>query len=1282
MKKGLFRGAWRCVTAGMVSGWARALRERGDWDPSLYGLPESFKPKPEKASGSLYGGSSELGLVMALWKPGLSWIAKAVVLDSLYALLSVAGVHILKALLSLIESPAGRPAAAASLLASIFPGLGSGGTGLGFALSAAMLIAGMAGALCRSHATRCNVSGARIILGKTVLDMFDKVIQLSPAARRGESSGSLQEKIWRDSSDASFAACYVSDCFATPIRLALFSASLVALVGGVGAVSIAAILVSIAMSSLLGRKLRHATRELRERRSVRVNLLTQVVCAVRVVKAFVLEGVFAKRLQDERARETRSLRRVMTIEAGLQVMNIASRILVCIATFGAYALAGGTLSPSLVFTTLFVLRGIEHELVMINEISRNVSRVRSSGARLLPIVKAEGMRPVPATAPEGAALAFRRFSARYDDGNEPCLEDIDLVVRRGEALAVVGPVGAGKTSLFQAALNQLVVEGGSCSLGSVGNGSMPRLGYAPQDPFIMNATLRENIDFGAGAADLASCVRDCVLEEDMDAFPGGLDAEVGENGLSLSGGQRARVQLARLAAQDPELLLLDDPVSAVDGHTEELLLERLLFGRWRGKTRCVITHRLGALARFDRVAFMRGGTIRALGSHEKLLASCPEYAAFVAHHAEVEGYAEGVGRSAAPSCADGNPEPAGASPAGGLTAASPGASAGAPPGGPRGEGSGRITEDESTALKKRRAPAVFTLVAGMAGESGVRPAAFALACALGLVLWAAFRLLPDSWLAVWSGRDAQSPLGLLLSPLLGGDGRNLGVYALLSAGLLFCDAGFSIAWMFAITRLSTRMHARMLDALLASPLRFFDATPSGRIVNRFANDLGEVDATLGSSGLSFLRSTLEIGLSALFCAFLVPASAILYPPALALFVLLNRVNLPVGTALQKRSSALAGKVLSLIKEGATGSVAIRSLGRREHFRALLAGRIAEHTEAEMARMWLRTWYGIRAEMIPSLLVAGTAAIVFASGSSGGHVAAIAGLALTYAQSVGSGIGGIMRSYNSCEIAFVGYERCAEYAGLPPQPLLDRGPAHASDAPWPVAGALRFEGVRLRYAGGLPLVLKGLSLEIPAGSHVGIIGRTGCGKSTLFQALLRFVQPEGGRILVDGVDIATIPLPRLRRAIAYIPQDPVLFPGSLRDNLDPRGERGDGELVEALGRAGLADYARPEALSSEVQGAGENLSRGQRQLICLARAFLVRARVVLIDEATASVDVATDTLVQKVIARECAGITVLAVAHRLGTLRCADLIVELEDGRVGRERRRHAPEAVPAAASRA
>ncbi len=1224
------------IFASHVPDWSREIRKIGRWNPDLHVLPAGLDPRLEKKRAPWLDARTELGLVFSTWIPGKAWIAKAVAFDSTYALLSVASVQLLKATLGMIESPEQSRLGSLGFLAALGP------IGHGYALAALLLVTGILGAFFRSHATRCNVTGARLISTTTVLEIFSRVLTLPPAVRRSETSGSLQEKIWRDSIDASFAATYVSDCFATPIRLVLFTVSLFSLVGGVGFVSVAAILAAIGISSLLGHLLRHLTYELRTRRSERVSLVTQLVCTIRVVKAFVLETIFGQKLEQVRKHEIAVLRKVMSVEAALQVMSVASRIMVCLATFGTYALLGNRLTASVVFTTLFVLKGIEYELSMINDIIRSFSRVRSSGARLLPIVRAEPIPPLPcAGAGEmpDEALTASGFRARYDDGEAPCLSDISITIKKGESVAVVGSVGSGKSSLFQAVLNQLVPLSGTLRWGSYPAGA-PSVGFASQDPFVMNSSLRENILFGERSPDLNPVLEACALQSDIAALSDGLDTEIGENGLNLSGGQKARVQLARLAAQSPDVLLLDDPLSAVDHHTEHHLLDRLIFGMWQGKTRIMATHRLGGLARFDRVLFMKDGAVAAVGTHVELLASCPEYALFVSHHAATETPAFPLHEQRAPASA--------------ACADAPGS---------------RLTSDESTTMRKKNTPAIFTLLRNVIKESGVNKILFGATACAALVLWAVFRLLPDSWLAVWSGQGGTSALGAILAPLLGTEGSNLGMYALFSAGLLICDSGFSIAWMIVMTRLSTVIHSRMMGSMLGSPVRFFDSTPSGRIINRFSIDLGEVDSTLGSSGIQLLRTIMEISLSAAFCIFLVPSSALIFPPAIGFFLLLNRVNLPASQALQKHISVMLGKVHALIKEGASGAETIRAQAKSSYFRGLLASRLADHSSAEVVRMWIRTWYGTRAESIPALLVAGTAALIFASGGSGGSLAAIAGLALVYSQSVGSGIGKIMFSYNQCELAFVGYERCMEYTKLSAQADTEAAATLPAKTLWPSSGKIHFDNVSMRYAEGLPIILKQVSFTVDGGRHAGIVGRTGCGKSTLFQTLLRFASLESGRILIDGVDIASIPLARLRSAIAYIPQDPLLFPGTLRSNLDPRGARTDSELVHALGRAGLGRLAVASGeedsfgLDMQVQGSGDNLSRGERQLLCLARAFLIDARIVLIDEATANVDVATDAHIQRIISEECQGLTVLTVAHRLGTLRNMDMIVEMSGGKV-------------------
>ncbi|MBN1242359.1 MAG: ATP-binding cassette domain-containing protein [Spirochaetales bacterium] len=639
--KSLFRRFLERVLLVNVPAWKRAIAASGAWDPSLSALPSGLDVRLTAWRDAHLDARSELALIFSMWKPGRAWITRAVVLDSSYALLSVALVRLLETALALIERPGTGVLAAwlettglARLVAP--PPGGFDPLREGLFWSFLILLVGALSALARSHATRCNVTGATFIQGVSVPAFFSRVLALPPEIRRAESSGSLQEKVWRDVTDASFAACYVSDAFATPIRLVLFTVTLFQLVGASGIAALLAIALAIGISSALGRALRHRTRELRDRRSERVNLVTRTVQAVRVVKAFVLEAFFRGRIQEQRRVEMGLVRRVMSLEAGLAVMNIASRVLVALATFGAYTLLGNELTPSIVFTTLFVLKGIESELSMINDIIRNVSRVRSSGARLLPLARAKGVGALPsideAEAP-GAALAFEGYTARHDDAEAPCLRNLELRVARGEAVAVVGPVGCGKSSLFKALRNQLVtVAGRVATVRPEGrDGREPRLGWASQDPFVMNASLRDNVAFGAepDAAALERIIDACALRADLEAMPSGLDTEIGENGLNLSGGQKARVQLARVAAQEPDLVLLDDPLSAVDHHTEAELLERLVFGLWKETTRVVATHRLGSLGRFDRVVYMVDGAIAAAGSHEELLASSPDYAAFV-----------------------------------------------------------------------------------------------------------------------------------------------------------------------------------------------------------------------------------------------------------------------------------------------------------------------------------------------------------------------------------------------------------------------------------------------------------------------------------------------------------------------------------------------------------------------------------------------------------------------------------------------------------------------------
>lgn len=1016
-------------------------------------------------------------------------------------------------------------------------------------------------------------------------------------------------------------------------------------VAGLAAVAIMAILAPL--TKHMAKRFTSLEDEIMKHRDRRVSQISQILSGIRIVKYFVWQTKMRQEIDAIRVDEVSARRRLALSKSISLMFHVSAIALLSVAAFGAHVALGRTLDAATVFACLGLFSMLEHPFGNLTNFISDFTAAKVSSARLVSYFGEETLNvdARPLSAPGRAfGVDMRGLTVRYGDAEGAVLNRIDLRIQPGECIAVVGPVGAGKSSLLLALLGEIPVDAGRVEMLGISDDEAPRTAFVPQEAFVQNGTLKDNISFGAVDAELAleieRAVRASALAPDLAQLPHGIETEIGEHGVNLSGGQKQRVCLARAVMAKPGLVLLDDPLSAVDERTEDHLVEELLFGVWEATTRVIVTHRLKHLARFDRVVFVENGQVAAAGYYRDLLTLSPRFAAFVAEHITVDHNEQAADLV--------------------TTAALP----------TPGDGGGRITEDEDREQGAVKFSVYVDYMRAMGGQHPVMRKGVIGLLIVSTILVVGLPIIQYSWLSVWTDHLAgetatRTPGAALLTKALGSDWQNIAVYGALGLAVLAAFFGQNLLWSLRAVAAGRYLHDTALKATLNAKIRFFDATPVGRILNRFSRDVDSVERALPWSFENTVRALFSNLGSLVVLIAILPAMVFVILPVLVVFSRLQGSYRAAARESQRLTSISRSPRFAHFKETLSGLTVIRSFHKTEFFTESFFRVLEEHQRMFYSMIVLNRWFSIRVPLISAVISLAVSIGILFSAKSGAVVGGTVGLALTYALRFWESLNWSVRTFSEVEARMTSVERLKTYAELPEEPDVTM-PLEVSDETfWPTVGSIEIRNLTVRYAPHLPDVLKDVSMSIPGGSKVGFIGRTGSGKTTLFQSLFRFVDAASGAILIDGRDIAGIPLSRLRRALAIIPQDPTLFKGTLRENLDRFAQHTDDALWQALERVHLGAFVRmlPNGLTADVKENGHNFSQGQRQLFCLARALLIDAKVIVMDEATASVDVETDALIQDTIRRECAGRTLLIIAHRLGTLSDCDVVIELADGRV-------------------
>ncbi|NXF04724.1 MRP7 protein, partial [Smithornis capensis] len=1045
-----------------------------------------------------------------------------------------------------------------------------------------------------------------------------------------------------------------------------------------GGLALALLLVPI--NKIVVNRIMMNSKEMLKHKDTRVKLMTEFLCGIRVIKFYTWEKHFSTRINACRAKELQKLRAMNYLDAVCVYMWAALPVVMSIAIFVTYVLLGHQLTATKVFTALalvgmlilplnslpWVLNGILEAKVSLDRIQRFLELVDQD----LEAYYALDSPLDTATAIEMQCAAFSWVPVEEESIRQPLSKGIlqlnieNLSVRKGMLLGVVGKVGCGKSSLLAAITGELIKLDGRVYVCDLEQG----FGLATQEPWIQFTTVRENILFGReyDAKLYEEVLEACALSEDLNILPAGDQTEVGENGVTLSGGQKARIALARAIYQEKELYLLDDLLAAVDADVANHLLQKCILGTLKHKTRILCTHRTEFLEKADALLLIDDGRIVKTGTLPAdilpLVEAFPKFkdmnkrrkdtGLFLMSLGEQE---ESIETEAEESIQTNN----------------------------------LIYKEE----EKKQGAVAFQVYKAYWLAVGTW---VALSILFSLLLMQASRNISDWWLSYWISSISQtantsvmvcsasppSPELLLFSiaglvspiqvldtiPVSSNGSVDVNFYLIVYGSIAGANSLFTIlrAFLFAYgsLRAATVIHNRLLQRVLKATVTFFDTTPVGRILNRFSSDLYCVDNSLPFILNIFLANIYGLLGTLVIMTYGLPWVGLILLPLAVLYFSIQRYYRRTSRELKRLYSVTLSPIYTHFSETLSGLSTIRAMRATQRFELENQLHLEQNQRCLFASNTAMEWLDIRLQMIGVAVVTAIAGIAIIQHQRQLGNPGIVGLALSYALSVTNLLSVLISTFTHTEIMMVSVERTEEYSTEIPMEPQDKLVQVKVAANWPSQGLVEFQQVVVAYREGLPNALDGVSFTVYPGEKLGIVGRTGSGKSTLFLALFRMMELKSGRILLDGVDNQLVGLEDLRSRLAIIPQDPFLFSGSIRENLDPQGKRTDAELHEVLEQCHLWDaITQMGGLDSELGERGKSLSVGQRQLVCLARALLTQAKVLCIDEATASVDQKTDQLLQQTIRQRFADRTVLTIAHRLNTILDSDRVLVMQAGRV-------------------
>ncbi|XP_043705047.1 ABC transporter C family member 3-like [Telopea speciosissima] len=1077
--------------------------------------------------------------------------------------------------------------------------------------------------------------------------IYKKSLRLSSQSKQVQTSGDNVNLMSVDVERIALFSWYLHDIWRVPVQVAL---ALLILYKSLGMASLVAFLVTMILMLAnvpLGKLQEKFQGELMDSKDRRMKVTSEALRNMRVLKLHSWEMKFLAKIIELRSFETRWLKMLLYTSAMSTFVYMSAPMFVSMITFGFCVLIGIPLESGKILSaiaTFAILQGPIYNLpdTISAVVQTKVSLDRISSFLCLDDLDLHNVQKLPRDAEVAVEIVKGNFSWDLHSPNLT-LKDLNIRVYHGMRVAVCGSIGSGKSSLLSCILGEVQKVSGAINL----NGTKA---YVAQSPWIQSGKIVDNILFGKemDKKRYEMILEACSLKKDLELCAFGDQTIIGDRGINLSGGQKQRIQIARALYHDADVYLLDDPFSAVDAHTGIHLFKECLLGILSSKTVIYVTHQVEFLPSADLIVVMRDGRITQTGKYKEILSSGTDFMELMSAHKKALANINSIkGGNALDNLTKDEEDES-------LLYSEK-----------------SIQDDEECDLKNHKTEKLVGSEGQLVREEKREKGGVSLS-----VYWkyltAAYKgvfvpfillaqilfqllLIGSSYWMVFA-----TPVSEDVRPHVKGS-TLIFVYVALTLGSSLCVLIRSMLVVTTGYMTATLLFNKMHKCIFRAPLSFFNSTPIGRILNRASIDQSEVDTSIPHQLEELLISIIEFLGTAAVMSQVAWQMLIVFIPMSVTCIWYQQYYISAARELSRLVGVCQAPIIQHFTESSLGLTTIRCFDQEERFMDTNLKLVDGFSRPKFHFSGAIEWLCFRMDMLASITYA--ISLVFLISLSKGVLSpGVMGLIVAYGLSFS--LHGVIWDFSSLENKIISIERILQYTCITSEPPL----LVEEDRPsceWPLQGKIDIIDLQVRYAPHLPLVLRGITCTFPGGMNIGIVGRTGSGKSTLVQALFRMLEPATGQILIDGINISKIGLHDLRSRLSIIPQDPIMFEGTLRNNLDPLEEYTDEQIWEALDRCQLGDEVRKKEgkLDFRVTENGENWSMGQRQLVCLGRVLLKRSKVIVLDEATASVDTTTDYLIQQMLREHFSRSMVITVAHRITSIIDIDMVLVLDNGLV-------------------